>query len=1048
MNKNAVLALRSIIQVCLVLITAEVCSQSYSFRNYGSEYGIPNGFVYTINQADNGFLWVGTGNGIARFDGYQFYPVLFPDSVSRNPGASFRDNSGIIWFGCSDGTLFRTSGNKLEKIPLPNEISISQIVGGDDGSIYIIPQGGAIFKIDPASGRVISSMPLAAEYTVFSALYANERLLLGTQGSVLVCTVQNDSVLIKKTVEEFEYDGISAIACAGGEDSYVVGTQYTGIFRMRLTGDSAYVVRFDNPGWSDLNVKSITHDEDGKIWVSSHGTGVTGLSVTPDGQAVATNSYNVSTGLASGDVNILFRDMEGNYWFGLFGEGVSMLTSNAFSFFTPGDRPDRNNIRFTGYLDGKYVLGTPSGFHFLDPASGKSISFTDLLSKTGGAQILSYCIDDRMNLYIGTDANGLFMRSKSGVVSQVYRSGDSGSDKINDIRINEQNIWLGTVYGVVLLDRSGRLKKTFRNNDGLPHNLITSILLDGSRAYLGSEMDRLYAIDENMEIDPGTCIMTGSTKNSIRGLTIDSDGVLWAATYGNGVFGCYGDSVISINRSSGLYSNYCYSIFADSRNNVWIGHAKGFSRLDDGSASMKVFGPEYTKGGICNPGAFYEAPDGRILMGTTEGVVVFNSMDDNTKKIPPVNNIVSVIINDEETEYKPVINLPYGRYKVVIRYTGINFSDPGNVYYRTIMENFDLEEGQLSASREATYNLIDGRYRFRVQSVDENGLEATEPAFLEIQIAPPIYKKWWFIILMVALVAGIVSFIFWQREKAQKKIRLYLEDELRKRTATIVKQKNEIEIQNIEITDSINYAKRIQTSILPDVHKLRESFVDAFIIFYPRDIVSGDFYWFDKIGDDKFLVVCADSTGHGVPGAFMSMIGSTLLQDIIARKGITQPSTILSLLDKQIFSTLNQNLELGVSNDGMDMVVCEFNLRTRHVRFASAMRPILLIHGGETFYIKGNRASVGGESLTEKYFDDQEYYLNEGDSLYLFSDGFPDQFGGSDGKKMKIARLKKTIEDMAGKPMKEQEQVLSQYFSEWRGSYDQVDDVLLMGIKV
>jgi serine phosphatase RsbU (regulator of sigma subunit)/ligand-binding sensor domain-containing protein len=1048
MSKMAVFALRSIIQVCLILISVQAFPQSYSFRNYGSEYGIPNGFVYTISQTDDGFLWVGTGNGIARFDGHRFYTVLFPDSVDRNPAVSFKDKRGNIWFGCSDGTVFRTKGSKLEKIYLANDRSISQIADDDGGNIYIIPQGGAIFKVDPVSGSVTSSMPVPAEFTLFSAIFDKGRLLLGTQGSVLVCTVENDSVLINLSIEKFEYDGISAIVSGGGEGSYILGTDNTGIFRLQFSGDSVAVTRFDNPELSALNVKSITPEEDGAIWISSFGSGVTGLRVTPDGKAVALNSYNVSTGLASGDVNILFRDMESNYWFGLHGEGISMLASSAFSFYIPDDRPDRNNVIYTGYLDGNYLLGTPAGFHLFDPVSGKSLSFTDLLSKTGRSEILSYCLDERMNLYIGTEVNGLFMRNKSGVVSQVYRSGDSGSDRINAISINEKYIWLGTVNGVVLLDRAGQLIRTFTNDNGLPHNHITSIHLEGNRAYFGIETDRLYSIDENMEIDPGTCVMTGSTKNRITGLTTDHDEVIWAATNGNGVFGCYGDSVISISRSAGLFSNYCYSIFADSRNSVWIGHAKGFSRLDEGSVTMKVFGSEYTKGGICNPGAFYEAPDGRLLIGTTEGVVVYDRSADNTSRIPPVNNIISVLIDDEETGYKPVINLPYGTYKIVINYTGINFSDPEKVYYRTMMENFDKDESALSASREAPYNLSDGRYRFRVQSVDENGLEAAEPAYLEIHIAPPIYKKWWFIVLMIAVVAAIVSLIFWQREKAQKKIRLYLEDELRKRTATIVKQKNEIEIQNVEITDSINYAKRIQTSILPDVHKLRESFADAFIIFYPRDIVSGDFYWFDKIGNDKFLVVCADSTGHGVPGAFMSMIGSTLLQDIITRKGITQPSAILSMLDKQIFSTLNQNLELGVSNDGMDMVVCEFDLRTRHFRFASAMRPILLIHSGETFYIKGNRASVGGESLTQKYFDDQEYYLKEGDTLYLFSDGFPDQFGGTDGKKMKIARLKKTIEDMAGKSMKEQEQVLSQYFSEWRGEYDQVDDVLLMGIKV
>jgi hypothetical protein len=121
----------------------------------------------------------------------------------------------------------------------------------------------------------------------------------------------------------------------------------------------------------------------------------------------------------------------------------------------------------------------------------------------------------------------------------------------------------------------------------------------------------------------------------------------------------------------------------------------------------------------------------------------------------------------------------------------------------------------------------------------------------------------------------------------------------------------------------------------------------------------------NKLDDDRFILVCADSTGHGVPGAFMSMIGSTLLQDIVSRQRISKPSEILTLLDKQIFSILNQNLELGVSNDGMDIVVCEFTMNNRHVRFASAMRPVILVMGGEEYYIKGNRSSVGGQTVWE-----------------------------------------------------------------------------------
>ena len=258
------------------------------------------------------------------------------------------------------------------------------------------------------------------------------------------------------------------------------------------------------------------------------------------------------------------------------------------------------------------------------------------------------------------------------------------------------------------------------------------------------------------------------------------------------------------------------------------------------------------------------------------------------------------------------------------------------------------------------------------------------PVSFDFLLKKPFWRTWWFVLLAFSAITGTVFLIIRERDKAQKKIQEYLEKELEARTRVVMKQKGEIELQNIEITDSINYAKRIQSSILPDINKLRESFRDAFILFNPRDIVSGDFYWFDKLGEDKFILVCADSTGHGVPGAFMSMIGSTLLQDIVTRKGITKPSEILGMLDRQIFSTLNQNVELGASNDGMDMVVCEFNIKTRHLRFASAMRPVLLVLDGESYYIKGNRSSIGGESANKKYFDDQEYYMKENDRFIFF----------------------------------------------------------------
>jgi serine phosphatase RsbU (regulator of sigma subunit) len=286
------------------------------------------------------------------------------------------------------------------------------------------------------------------------------------------------------------------------------------------------------------------------------------------------------------------------------------------------------------------------------------------------------------------------------------------------------------------------------------------------------------------------------------------------------------------------------------------------------------------------------------------------------------------------------------------------------------------------------------------------------------------------------------------RERAHRKQREYLETELQKRTAEVYEQKEELAQKNLDITESIKYAKRIQSSVLPDTARLGTVFKEAFVFFQPRDIVSGDFFWFDWVDKDRFMLVCSDSTGHGVPGAFMSMIGTALLQDIITVKKITRPSQVLHELDRQIFSTLNQNQELEASNDGMDIVVCEFNITTRQLVFSSAMRPVILVIDGVQHYIRGNRSSVGGESATEKYYDDQEYHLREGDMVYLFTDGYCDQFGGTGGKKMKISRLKTLIDELAPLSAADQQNHVKEFFFGWMGKHEQVDDVLFMGLRV
>jgi ligand-binding sensor domain-containing protein/serine phosphatase RsbU (regulator of sigma subunit) len=1043
--------------VCFVILTQVSLGQSYRFRNYGVVNNLPSEVIYTLIQDNSGYLWVGTTEGLSLFDGFGFYNVQFPDSsAGRYPTVSIKDKKGNLWFGCNDGTLFHTSGRILEETSLPDAsgTGISSIIEGPDGRIYVIAQRKPVFRIDPAKPAVAEKISFSPDPTIFSAAFTNAgELFFGTQENLVICKIEGDSLITKGIVEGFDYSRIMSIHPMKSGSGFIIGTDGNGVFSYKSAGNSGILSRFKGfPRLETITVKSITEDSQNNLWISTGGTGVVKMQLMNNSDSIVAVKYlDKTSGLAGDIVLTVFEDAEQNIWMGFNGDGLSILTSDAFEFHIPGENNQPKSIIFSGKLGEDYLLGTPSGFYTYNPADIKTVSFTSMPVQSGRYEINSYYIDSNDNIWIGTKGSGLFMKPVKGGITQFYKSGDTGADNITSIRISGDNIWLSTINGVRIISLLTKaLKRSYGNNDGLPHNYINQILLmeDGS-GYIATESDRLCRIDIDSGIFKSDATMYGTLLNNVIALAKDSKGILWAATEGNGVFECYADSVKSLSTVNGLLSNYTYSIFADKEDNIWIGHERGISRYDPKTGITKGYSTDFANGGKCNEGGIYESPDGKIFIGTTEGVIIYDRLKDQKAHNAPLNNINSVTINDVEYPYQASYSLPYKkRYNVRVNFTGIYFSNPEKVYYSTFLENYDTDWSKASGLREVTYNLNDGKYKFNLLSVNEDGQTQENPLTFEINIKKPVWRTWWFILSLLGIAAGIVTVIIREREKAQKKIQEYLETELDARTKVVMKQKTELEIQNLEITDSINYARRIQSSILPDLNRLKEHFTEAFVLFYPRDIVSGDFYWFDKLDDDKFVLVCADSTGHGVPGAFMSMIGSTLLQDIVSRQRITKPSEILTMLDKQIFSTLNQNLEVGVSNDGMDIIVCEFTLKNRHVRFASAMRPVLIVMGGESYYIKGNRASVGGQTVSEKYFDDQEYYLNEGDSIYMFTDGLPDQFGGPEGKKMKIARLKTFIEDIHTLPVEKQEEAIAKYYMEWKGNYEQVDDILFMGVKV
>ncbi|GAB4469722.1 MAG: hypothetical protein OHK0057_11750 [Thermoflexibacter sp.] len=295
-------------------------------------------------------------------------------------------------------------------------------------------------------------------------------------------------------------------------------------------------------------------------------------------------------------------------------------------------------------------------------------------------------------------------------------------------------------------------------------------------------------------------------------------------------------------------------------------------------------------------------------------------------------------------------------------------------------------------------------------------------------------------LILNILVGGLLLFLFLV-------FALYRINRHRKNVNQILNNQNKIiEKRNEDITASINYAKRIQDAYLPSSERIAKYLPEHFIFFKPRDIVSGDFYWFAEV-EKKIVLAAVDCTGHGVPGAFMSLIGNNLLNQIVLNMGVTMPEVILSAMNAGVNEVLQQ--KQTQNRDSMDAALCVIDLKNKVLEFAGAKSPLLYIQNNQLYFIKGNKSTVGDIDREEvKIFVKHTIDISIPTTFYIFSDGFPDQFGGSKNKKFLTKNLKELLFSIHQRPMKEQEILVQTTFRDWIGDYSQIDDVTVIGVKI
>ncbi|MCB0477600.1 MAG: tetratricopeptide repeat protein [Crocinitomicaceae bacterium] len=353
-----------------------------------------------------------------------------------------------------------------------------------------------------------------------------------------------------------------------------------------------------------------------------------------------------------------------------------------------------------------------------------------------------------------------------------------------------------------------------------------------------------------------------------------------------------------------------------------------------------------------------------------------------------------------------------------------------------------------------SYKINELQEKYKTEQIEKENelLKARKAEQDAISNKEHIQKIWAVAIAILTVVVFILGLIFNRKrikERHEAHNDLIFQNKLvEDRNRLIEIQKNALESKNKDITDSILYARRLQSAILPRKEYISQFLKDYFILHKPKDIVSGDFYWYHNYGDTEVLL-SIDCTGHGVPGAFMSMFAYNIINNVVNDEKVIQPSTALNLFNKRLNGYLQFSQNSLQPKDGMDLSMIVHFKKRNEIHFSGAMRPIYIIRDGDLLEYKGTKSSIGSNSYNRNVeFENVIIPVNSGDIIYQFTDGYPDQFGGEGNKKLRTKPFKKLLLDVSSKPMEEQKEELDKFFEEWRGIQEQVDDILIFAYKI
>jgi ligand-binding sensor domain-containing protein/serine phosphatase RsbU (regulator of sigma subunit) len=1062
------------LSLLLILVPSHTSGQNYYFEHYGSKEGLSASKVYTLIQDANDFIWLGTGSGATRFDGLRFENFSTSDSMAPGGVKSIcMDSQGRIWLGHIGGgmSLFEDDVFKrvsfspslfigLDSARITNGVNPVLSLSGDitaimeyEGSIWVATSLGGALRLDTPEPGV--SIMTGQQYVGRQGLSNDAFGFYCDRSDNLYCITDMGVKKYDHASDRFNPynpEGLTRYfqTTTMFEDSR--GNMWFGTFNgglYRLDGESGKMQMYDtrNGLWGNF-VTYITEDYRGNIWVSSmeDWESLGGVTVfTKDGTVI----YNNSNGLQAQHILCMIEDKEKNILIADRDAGLFIYKGDHFISYPAPEFLASNDVSTLAQdATGRYWFGTRKGLSLYNSQKkeGDRIKLAGFPASLEGIQINIIRPDRNGNVWIVTSNDDVF---RYDLKEDSYRYELDLNASLQSLRIaaletdRYNHLWLGTDRALILWNEKKKESRTYTQFNGLTGNNITSLFCD-SKGFLWIGTEERNGLTRHL---PGSQTFTSVDFGAdVRPTCITEtlDGTIWVGTI-DGLYGLRADTVWKrIVETDGLLMNSINLLQPDGEGNLFIGTNLGLNRYDIATGRISSFTEKNGFTGIeTRPNASFSDRNGDLWFGTSYGAIRLSP-----SKLPPVitepaTHIWRTLVNFETFPMYDGIRLSHNQKSIIFDFLSICLVNPESVRYQYMLVGSDEDWITTDQTKAPYQSLSPGKYVFKVRASNNYGYWNEKPVEIGFTIRPPYYLSPYFIILCIAvLISGIYSYIRYRERRllTEKEI---LEEKVEVRTAEVVSKSIELEEKNRDITASIRYAERIQAAMLPP----ENYFNNTFVLFMPKDIVSGDFYWMYDSGLKQFIAT-VDCTGHGVPGAFMSIIGHNSLNKIVKENGIKRPSEILDRLNIEVVHALLQRSQKAV-RDGMDISLLSYDTLEHYVEYAGAYQPLYHVRDGKVTVYRADRFPIGMiDGQAKKSFTNHRVNVIKGDMLYIFTDGYADQFGGKDQKKFKSINVRRLLSEIYGYPEEEQKRLLEKAIRDWMGNIPQVDDILFVGTRI